>query len=115
MRSVETARYDLPCDWPRCGLALRRAFFCRTNAELASPGPQQFAPGKDYWRSSNPFRFTILGFRPDISASSVDPASLTELGKLYQRKAIRNERVMFAWMAGGFILVVWASSYFKMS
>jgi len=74
-----------------------------------------FAPGKDYWISSNPFRFTIRGFRPDLSASSVDPASLTELGKLYQRKAIRNERVMFAWMAGGFILVVWASSYFKMS
>jgi hypothetical protein len=70
-----------------------------------------FAAGKDYWGSSNHFRPTVFGFRLDINASAIDPASLTELGKQYRRKAIRNERIMFACLFGGVILVVRASSY----
>jgi hypothetical protein len=69
------------------------------------------APGKSYWESANLFRF-FLGFRFSIFGIAVDPTSLTEVGRQYQKRAIRNEWVTFTWGGVGMILIVWASSYF---
>jgi hypothetical protein len=71
-----------------------------------------FAPGKDLWGSSNPFNPTIIGYRLYLDARTIDPESLTELGKQYQRTAIRNERMIVACILAGAILLVWTSSYF---
>ena len=38
------------------------------------------------------------------SLIKIDPALLNETGRTYRTKAIRNERIMFAWMFGGFLL-----------
>jgi hypothetical protein len=38
------------------------------------------------------------------SLIKIDPALLNEAGRAYRTKAIRNERIMFAWMFGGFFL-----------
>jgi len=38
------------------------------------------------------------------SLINIDPALLNETGRAYRTKAIRNERIMFAWMFGGFLL-----------
>ena len=74
-----------------------------------------FAPGKNYWGSRNFFSFYFLSFRFLTDASAVDPASLTEVGRQYRKRAIRNDRIMLAWALGGFVLLVWASSYFNAS
>ena len=70
-----------------------------------------FASGKtlgypDYFRSN------FLSFRFLTDANWINPENLTETGKQYRRKAIRNDRIMFAWALGGFVLFPWASSYF---
>src|SRR5882757_5626983 len=74
-----------------------------------------FAISKTRWRDRNFFRFYFLSFRLLTDASAIDPASLTEVGRQYRKRAIRNDRIMLAWALGGFILLVWASSYFKAS
>jgi hypothetical protein len=48
------------------------------------------------------------GFRLRL-VSRIKPASLTDLGRQQQGRAIRHERIMFAWVIGGLILLV---SYF---
>jgi hypothetical protein len=68
------------------------------------------APGKNYWESAKFFRFYFWGFRLSLFGLAVEPESLTELGKQYQKRAIRNEWVTFAWGASGMILLAWASS-----
>ena len=40
------------------------------------------------------------------SLVKIDPALLNESGRTYRTKAIRNERIMFAWMFGGFFLTM---------
>jgi len=40
------------------------------------------------------------------SLIKIDPALLNETGRTYRAKAIRNERIMFAWMFGGFFLIM---------
>jgi hypothetical protein len=71
------------------------------------------APGKNCWESRNLFRFYFLSFRFLTDASAIDPASLTEVGRRHRKGAIRNDRIMLAWALGGFVLLVWASAYFK--
>jgi heme/copper-type cytochrome/quinol oxidase subunit 3 len=73
------------------------------------------APGKSYWKSANFVRFGFFGFRLSFFGIAVDPASLTELGRQHQRRAIRNEWIAFAWGIGGFIFLIWASRYFMAS
>jgi hypothetical protein len=68
------------------------------------------APGARYSDFSD---VSFLGFR--IVASRINPAGLTETGRAHLKKAIRNERIMFAWMVSGFLLLVWASSHLKAS
>lgn len=70
------------------------------------------APGKNYWESIIYFRNLFAGFRLSHGIS-VDPANLTEIGRQYQKKAIRHQWIIFAWTIGGFILLVCTSSYFK--
>jgi hypothetical protein len=69
-------------------------------------------PGKSNWSSTNFFSLSIVNFGFRIDVSAVDPASLTEVGRQYQKRAIRNERIMLVWALGGFVLFVWASRYF---
>jgi hypothetical protein len=70
------------------------------------------APGTDYWGSTKFFRFNFLGFKLSWLGTAIDPANLSEVGRQYQKKAIRNEWITFAWGIGGVILLAWASSYF---
>jgi len=73
------------------------------------------APGKNYWRTRDFFRFYFLSFRFLTDASAIDPACLTEAGRQYQERAIRNDRIMLAWALSGFALFPWASSYLMAS
>jgi hypothetical protein len=45
--------------------------------------------------------------------SKISPARLTDLGRQHQRRAIRHERIMFAWAIGGLILLVCFISYIQ--
>jgi hypothetical protein len=40
------------------------------------------------------------------SLINIDPALLNETGRAYRTKAIRNERIVFAWMFGGLLPTV---------
>ena len=70
-------------------------------------------PGKPYWDHSDYYRhyFSSIFRRRSIIGLAVDPESLTEVGRQYQKSAIRNERISLAWMAGGVVPLVWAVSY----
>jgi hypothetical protein len=68
------------------------------------------APGKT-WKYQNLFRYYFLSVRFMADASALDPEVLTEVGRQYQKRAIRNDRIMLAWALGGFVLLPWASSY----
>src|ERR1700721_2933521 len=70
------------------------------------------APGKSHWDSRTFFRFYFLSFRFMTDASAIDLANLTEIGRQYRKRAIRNDRALLAWALGGFVLLVWASFYF---
>ena len=75
-----------------------------------------FAKSKTRWQDRTFFRFYFLSFRFLTDTSVIDPASLTEVGRQYRNRAIRNEWILRAWAIGGFILVcilVWAFSYLK--
>jgi hypothetical protein len=43
--------------------------------------------------------------------SGLDPARLTETGRVHLKRTIRRERILMGWMLGGFILIVWTSTY----
>lgn len=47
--------------------------------------------------------------------TSIDPALLTETGRVHFGGAVRRERILIGWMIGGFILLVWASTHFLAS
>jgi hypothetical protein len=72
-------------------------------------------PGKKDWGSGSFFRFFFLSFRPRTLTSAIDPAGLTEVGRQHQKRAIQNDWLILAWVIGGCVLLVWASSYFKTS
>ena len=63
-------------------------------------------PGRNYWDVANYFRLRL-----SIFSMAVRPSDLTELGRQYQKRAVRVDWIMWAWMIGGFFLVVWASTY----
>ncbi|MBR0756586.1 hypothetical protein JQ604_30780 [Bradyrhizobium jicamae] len=46
-------------------------------------------------------------------ATKIDAARLTDAGRAHLKRAIRNERIMYAWMAAGSVLLVYAVYYFK--
>jgi hypothetical protein len=71
------------------------------------------APGNNHWLPKNVFHFYFLSFRFLTDAGAIDPANLTEVAKQYQKRAIRNDRILLAWALCGSVLLVWASSYFK--
>ncbi|WP_298254716.1 hypothetical protein [Bradyrhizobium sp.] len=48
--------------------------------------------------------FNGRGFVYATAAQAIDPADLTEAGRRYQKLAIRDERLAFAWAMGGLIL-----------
>ena len=69
------------------------------------------APGKtlgypDY------LRFFFWRFRFMTDANGIGPEHLTEAGRQYRKKAIRNDWFFLAWALSGFVLLPWASSYF---
>lgn len=69
-----------------------------------------FLPGKtlgypDY------LRFYVLNRYFVTDANGIRSKSLTEVGRLYREKAIRNDWILLAWALGGFVLLSWASSY----
>lgn len=47
--------------------------------------------------------------------TSIDPALLTEAGRVHLKRTIRQERILIGWMLGGFILLACASTYFLVS
>lgn len=46
----------------------------------------------------------FTGFRLKL-VSKINPAWLTDVGRQHQAKAIRHERIMFAWIIGGLIFL----------
>jgi hypothetical protein len=69
------------------------------------------APGHGFWDSTD-----FFGFRPSlalfrVNAASIDPESLTEFGRHYEKKAIKHHRIMTIWAIGGFIIVAGLLSY----
>jgi hypothetical protein len=73
------------------------------------------SPGKNYWKPASIFRFYFFSFHFTEDMKATDPASLTETGRDYREKVIRNDRIIFAWILAGFVLIVWASRYFMAS
>ena len=69
-------------------------------------------PGKNYWKPEKIFRFYFFSFHFVEDPQATNPASLTEIGRQYREKAIWNDKLIFAWILAGFVLIVWASSYF---
>ena len=59
-------------------------------------------PAKDFSKADL-FRPNWFFTRTD--AQAIDPANLTELGRQYQKQAIRDERLALAWGIGGFTLL----------
>jgi hypothetical protein len=53
---------------------------------------------------ARPSDFRRCGFRK--LASNIDPAQLTEAGRVHLKRAIRAERIMLHWMIDGFLFVV---------
>ena len=84
-----------------CGLI----FFTGRALNLMRLVLNNLAPGEPLWGTGDVKSITPLGGEFRIQASAVDPAGLSELGKIYRKQAIRNERMMFAWGFGGFILI----------
>jgi hypothetical protein len=62
-------------------------------------------PGESYFGSAH---LSPLGFRFGMSASAIEPEKLNETGLRYQKKAVLNDRLMFAVGLIGFVL---AASY----
>jgi len=50
-----------------------------------------------------------------MQGTAIDPALLTDVGRQPLKRAIRNERIMFASAVGGFFLSTGCFSYFKAS
>ena len=71
------------------------------------------APGKDSWTHTNFLHVAILKNWFRFDGALVDPESLTELGRQYQRGAIRNGRILLVWTVTGFLLLIVASPSFK--
>ena len=69
-------------------------------------------PGKNDWGFGSYFRAYLFNRRFLSLTSGVDPASLTEVGRQYREKAAWNDLIISAWALAGFVLIVWASSYF---
>ncbi len=72
------------------------------------------APGKISWMYANFLHVAVLNNWFRFDGALVDPESLTELGRQYQKGAIRNGRILLVWaLAGLLLLIVWASPSFK--
>ena len=58
--------------------------------------------------------FFSLGRFEGCRITNIDPARLTVLGRAHLERAIRHERIMFAWIGAGCIILVWAAFYFDL-
>jgi hypothetical protein len=67
-------------------------------------------PGESYVGSAYVGAF---GARFGMSATAVEPEKLNETGRRYQKKAILNQRLMFAWAVIGFVLIASYGSYLQ--
>lgn len=69
-------------------------------------------PTKDYTKTRLFVRNWFFRIRlfPKTDAQIIDSANLTNPGRQYQKQAIQNERVLFAWCLGGGALLVLMSS-----
>lgn len=65
------------------------------------------APGESYRDSSD----CLWRFGTRNLGASADPECLTEIGRRYRKRAIQNERIMYCWLLGGFILIACFFSY----
>jgi hypothetical protein len=68
-------------------------------------------PGRNYWAVADYFSLRYWRMRLAIFSMGVRSSDLTEPGRQYHKQAIRIERIVWAWMIGGFFLVAWASVY----
>jgi len=67
-------------------------------------------PGERYVGSAY---IGALGARFGMSPTAVEPEKLNEIGRRYQKKAILNQRLMFAWAAIGFVVIAGYGSYLQ--
>src|ERR1700693_4590023 len=82
-----------------CGLLFlvgRSLNFMRLVYNNVAPGKRD---SRDFFRFYFSMRFRFL-----TDANEINPASLTEIGRQYQEKAIRNDWILLAWALGGFVL-----------
>ncbi|MGY4159017.1 hypothetical protein ACVINW_004859 [Bradyrhizobium sp. USDA 4461] len=93
-----------------CGLI----FFAGRGLNLTRRVLNNLAPGETYWGRGDVKSITPVGGEFRIQATAIDPARLTELGKVYYRQARQNDRMMIGWGVGGFILIAAFFSYLKM-
>ncbi|VIO77364.1 hypothetical protein [Bradyrhizobium ivorense] len=93
-----------------CGLI----FFAGRGLNLTRRVLNNLAPGEPYWGRGEIKSITPLGGEFRIQATAVDPALLTELGRVYYRQARQNDPMMIGWGAGGFIFIAGFFSYLKM-
>ncbi|ERF85667.1 hypothetical protein JQ559_00965 [Bradyrhizobium viridifuturi] len=56
--------------------------------------------------------FNLGDFR-GVRPTQIDPARLTEDGREHLARAIRNERILYMWLAAGSVLLIYAVYYFK--
>jgi hypothetical protein len=68
-------------------------------------------PGRTYRNAADYFLWRAWRSRPGFFSIAVHSADLTELGKKYHKRAIRIDWLILIWMIGGFLVVVWASTY----
>jgi len=68
------------------------------------------APKSSSWTYANFLHVAILSNWFRFDGALVDPESLTELGRQYQKSAIRNGRILLVWILVGFLLLlVWTA------
>ncbi|WP_298279490.1 hypothetical protein [uncultured Bradyrhizobium sp.] len=58
-------------------------------------------------------RIFNLGDSSGVRPTQIDPARLTEDGREHLARAIRNERMLYVWLAAGSVLLIFAGFYFK--
>jgi hypothetical protein len=68
------------------------------------------APGERYFGSAD---FSAFHVRYQINATTIEHEKLTEAGRQYQKRAIRNQRMMIAWGVCGFILIASLLSHIR--
>ena len=83
-------------------------FFAARTLNLTRLVLNNLVAGERYLGSAH---VNLLGAAYRLGGTAVDPAQLTDLGREYHKKAIRNQRLMICWGICGFLLSAGLLSY----